>query len=93
MSLIEGYRENVRTITVKDQIFLSFLWVLNGAKCPKNQGFWSSSPKSGFQGIEPAKSGPAQAKSQLFAVKAELYGLDRGAVRLHDYLNNHSGFT
>jgi hypothetical protein len=32
MSLIEGYRENVRTITVTDQTFLVKIWV----KTPKN---------------------------------------------------------
>jgi hypothetical protein len=35
MSLIEGYRKDVRTITVADQTFLKGIWVEN----PENDGF------------------------------------------------------
>jgi len=43
MSLIEGYRKNVRTITVTDQTFLEKIanyWL----KCPGIRFFWAENP-------------------------------------------------
>jgi hypothetical protein len=48
MSLIEGYRENVRTITVADQTFLGKIWVKN----PENVGFCEFWPKLAKYGAQ-----------------------------------------
>jgi len=47
----------------------------------------------GFKGLNPPIQGQPRPKAELFAVEAELYGLDSGAVSLHGNLNYDPGFT